>query len=164
MRMGLFIALLLIACEEKEIIDNAFTGNEVVYPLMAGSEYPVSGTLTIKEKKEGSAFLSIILTGTSGDVQHPVHLHMGSINTADAPVAALLTPLIGRIGTSETSLNKLADESTITYAELIGLNASVKIHLAAAGPDKDVILAVTNIGTAFSNNTDMARVNIAICQ
>lgn len=163
MRRWGFILLLLVACEEKVIQEEVFTGNEVVYNLQAGSAYAISGLLTLKEKTDGSTLVSIVLDGTEGDVQHPVHLHMGDLGQADADVAALLTPVEGKTGRSETILNQLADESAITYDELVQLSASIKIHLAEAGPGRDVILAGANIGAALSSNSN-ARLGIAVCK
>lgn len=163
MRRWGFILLLLVACEEKAIQEEIFTGNEVVYNLQSGSDYTISGLLTLKEKTDGSILVSIVLDGTEGDVQHPVHLHMGDLGEADAAIAALLTPVDSKTGKSETILKQLADESSITYTELVQLSASIKIHLAEAGPGRDVILAGSNIGIAVNSNST-ARLGIAICQ
>lgn len=161
-RLG-FALLLLMACEENEEATSSFTGNEVVYTLTAGSTYPITGTLTIKEKKDGSSFFLAELSGTEGSIEHPVHLHLGDLGTPDAAVAALLTPVLGSTGKSETTLSALANEATITFAQLIELNACVKIHLAESGPGRDVILAGTNIGTAVQKASN-SRIGIAVCQ
>jgi hypothetical protein len=163
MRRWGFILLLLVACEEKVVQEEVFTGNEVVYNLQAGSTYAISGMLTLKEKTDGSTLVSIALDGTEGDVLHPAHLHLGDLGLADADITALLSPVDAETGKSETVLKRLADESTITYAELTQLYACVKIHLAEAGPGRDIVLAGSNIGTAFSSNTN-ARVGIAVCK
>lgn len=161
-RVGLAL-LLLAACDEKEPLASEFTGNEVVYDLQAGSIYPTSGTLTIKEKKDGSSVIVTSLSGTEGDVQHPVHLHLGDIGMPDAEIAALLTPVSGSTGESKTTLSTLADETTISYAQLRTLHACVKIHLAESGPGRDIILAAGNIGSAVQAPSN-ARMGIAVCQ
>lgn len=161
-RLG-FVLLLLMACEENGETPDLFTGNEVVYTLEAGSTYTITGTLTLKEKKDGSAFILTEITGTEGSLQHPVHLHLGDLSTPDAEVAALLTPVLGSTGKSETSLSTLANETAITFAQLIELNACVKIHLAESGPGRDVILAGANIGTAVQAASN-GRIGIALCQ
>jgi hypothetical protein len=163
MRRWGFILLLLGACENQIIQEEVFTGNEVVYNLQPGSSYAISGLLTLKEKTDGSTLISIELEGTEGDVQHPVHLHLGDLGQADAAIAALLNPLEAKTGKSETLLKQLADESILTYSELVQLSASIKIHLAEAGPGRDVILAGSNIGTAVNSNST-ARLGIAVCQ
>jgi hypothetical protein len=160
----LFVLAIYASCQESDPSgDSEFTGKETTYALLAGSKYPVSGIATFKEKKDGSTLIDIAITGTEGDVEHPVHLHLGNTATADAEIAALLTPVIGKTGKSETHLKRLADESAITYQQLIELAASIKIHLAAAGPDKDVVLAAGNIGSCVDHSSS-GRVAIGVCK
>jgi hypothetical protein len=152
------------ACQENENALSDFTGNEVTYALQSGSVYPVSGAVTFKEKKDGTTRVVVALSGTEGNIFHPVHLHLGNIATPDAAVAALLNPVKGSTGTSETDLNTLADESPISYAALVELNACIKIHLADSGPDRDIILAGGNIGSAFNNASGRGRVEFGVCK
>jgi hypothetical protein len=163
--MRMFIAalaatILLAACQENDTIKSEFTGNQSVYALVPGSVYQISGTVTFKEKTDGTAKVEIVLTGTEGDVKLPVHLHLGNISTTGAGVTALLNPVTGKTGKSETYLTKLADESAVTYQQLIDLDACVKVHLAAAGPDKDIILAAGNIGKAAGSPSGRQSVNV----
>lgn len=120
--------------------------------------------MTFKEKKDGSTLVRVELSGTEGDILHPVHLHLGDITTPDSEVAALLTPVTGSTGISETALKILADESTITYAQLLKLTASIKVHLAATGPDKNIILAAGNIGEASARDLASGRTGVALCK
>lgn len=162
-RLGL-VLLALIACEDKENFKvSDFTGNEIIYSLEAGSEYNISGTATIKEKINGSSLVIIQLSGIDGAVEHPVHLHLGPIGTPDAEVAALLSPIVNASGRSESVLQRLADETPVTYSDLVKLSASIKIHLATAGPGRDIILAAGNIGSAVSDVSN-ARQAIAVCK
>lgn len=158
---GMILTVLFWSCQENEAIETAFTGNETVYALQAGSTYPVSGTATFREKKDGSTVISISVNGTTGDKQHPVHLHLGTLATPDVDVAALLTPVTGSSGKSETTLTLLADETAVTYNQLISLDACIKIHLAEAGPDRDIILAGGNIGNSIAAKTSD---RIAVCK
>jgi hypothetical protein len=161
---ALAILVFFNACRENEAVISDFTGNETVYPLLAGSAYPVNGTVSFKEKKDGSTLIHIALSGTEGELKHPVHLHLGNISTPDADVAALLTPVQGSTGISETTFTMLADESPITFQQLLQLNACVKVHLAAAGPDKDIILAGGNIGAASLDDTAGGRSGFKTCK
>jgi hypothetical protein len=156
------IALLAIGCQENELVSD-FTGNEVVYALQSGSVYPISGSATFKEKKDGNTVIIIELTGTEGELQHPVHLHLGDIASPGADVAALLTPVFGKTGKSETTLVHLGDEAMLNYAELIDLTACIKIHLADSGPDRDIILAGGNIGSA-ANARMRENVELGVCK
>jgi hypothetical protein len=137
----------LISCHEPEPAKSEFTGSEVTYALLPASTYQVSGTVIIKEKIDGYSLIKIQLTGTEGDIEHPVHLHVGNIETPDAAILALLNPVLGRTGISETNFSHLGDETPVLYQELIHLDASVKVHLSASGPNKDIVLAAGNIGS-----------------
>jgi hypothetical protein len=148
--LALFVGAVVIACQENESISVDTTGNEMVYPLQQASDYAISGTISIREKCDGS---SIVV----------VSLHLGTISEPGADVAALLNPVLGSTGQSETLLKQLSDETQITYRQLIDLSACIKVHLAASGPDRDIVLAGGNIGAA---NSDIAggRAGVGICK
>lgn len=158
-----FVVLLSVGCQENEAIKDNFTGNEVVYSLQSGPVYTISGTATFKEKKDGNTVIVIELIGTEGTIEHPVHLHLGEITAPGAEVAALLNPVLGSSGKSETTLTLLADETPISYSQLIGLDACIKIHLAASGPDRDIILAGGNIGSAAGARTSES-LKFSVCK
>ncbi len=154
----------ITGCQDSAVTEESeFTGNEASYALQAGSEYPISGTATFKERKDGSTLITISVSGTEGELQHPVHLHLGNISTPSADISALLNPVTGKTGMSETTLTKLADESSISYKQLIELNACIKIHLSSSGPDKDVVLAAGNIGEAAAD-VSSGRLGISVCK
>lgn len=158
---GIVLSAAFLGCQDSES-PTEITGNEVVYALEAGPDFEdISGTATFIEKKDGSAIIAIELEGTEGNTQHPVHLHLGDISEPDAEIAAMLAPVIGSTGKSQSLLTMLADETPITYAELIALNACIKIHLAVSGPDKDKVIALGNIGSAVSARTSG---KIGICK
>lgn len=161
--LGLAIGASLVACQENENIKSDYSGDETVYPLQQASAYNVNGTVTFKEKCDGSASIIVALSGTEGNIEHPVHLHLGNITAPGADVAALLNPVLGKSGMSETQLLRLADETSITYKQLIDMNACIKVHLAASGPDRDVILAGGNIGLA-ATDLSTGRSGIGICK
>lgn len=149
--------------EEGKPVDSDLTGNQVVYSLNQGSQYEISGTIILKEKKDGSTLAEIILTGASGNLQHPVHLHAGDISLPDADIIALLNPVDGKTGKSTTNITMLADESLITYNELKKFAGCVKIHLAASGPERDIILAAGNIGDLSTGNSS-GRLSVGTCK
>lgn len=152
----------LYGCQESQTVSD-FTGNEVTYALQQTSDYNVNGTVTFKEKRDGSSIILVDLQGTDGDVKLPVHLHMGDISAPDAEIAALLNPVIGTTGRSETHLVHFADETKLNYTDLIKLEASIKIHLSDVGPERDIILAGGNIG-AFATKGINGRVGIGVCK
>src|SRR5690242_4637178 len=112
----LFVAV-LFGCQEPDAV-SGFTGNEMSYQLMAGSEYDVSGSISFKERTDGYSTVIISLKGTDGTAKHPVHLHLGNIATEQAAVAALLSPVIASTGKSETLLTKLANDTPIMYKDI----------------------------------------------
>jgi hypothetical protein len=158
------IAIFFCSCQESETVKADFTGNESLYPLVSGSTYPVNGTVTFKERKDGSTLIQVEISGTEGEIKHPVHLHLGNITSPDADIAALLNPVLGKTGVSETVLSATADELVITYQQLIQLNACIKIHLSDVGPDKNIILAAGNIGAATSDGNPGGRMEIGVCK
>ena len=153
----------VLGCQESETAVSEFTGNEVAYSLQSGSVYDISGTITFKERKDGTAQAVVMLKGTEGDLQHPVHLHLGNISAPDADIAALLNPVVGKTGISETRLTALANEEPITFDQLIDLNACIKIHLSDVGPERDIILAAGNIGKAVYADPG-GRYGISVCK
>ena len=161
--IGCIAVLFMVACQETETKKSDFTGNETTYALKPGSPYNIDGTVTFKEKTDGTALITLKLNGTDGNTQHPVHLHLGNISTDGAAVAALLNPVEGSTGESETNLKQLADESLITYKELLQLDACIKVHLSITGPDQKVILAGGNIGKAASDDTSGGRLGFGVC-
>jgi hypothetical protein len=152
----------IYGCAENEAMRSDLTGNQITYALQAGSVYPVNGTVTFQEKKDQTTLVVIEVTGTEGSLTHPVHLHLGNTSAPAAEVSALLTPVAGNTGKSVTLLTALADESLITYSELTLLNACIKIHLGASGPDRDIILAAGNIGSA--SGSPNGRADISVCK
>jgi hypothetical protein len=154
----------VFGCQENEVVQDDLTGNETVNSLQSGSVYDISGTITFKEKKDGSTLAIVKLSGTEGNISHPVHLHLGDISAPGADVAALLNPVTGNTGKSETHLKNFADESPLSYSGLINLNACIKIHLAEAGPERDIILAAGNIGEAAGKDLSSGRLGIGVCK
>lgn len=154
----------MVSCQENEKAKDDLTGNQATYPLVAASEYEIDGTVTFQEKADGSTVVNVTISGTEGDIEHPVHLHLGTIAEPGAVVYANLNPVSGKTGKSETHLTTLADESVITYQELIKLFACMKIHLSSSGPQKDIVLAAGNIGKASSDDTSMGRLGIGTCK
>jgi len=157
----IFLAGIAVGCQESETISE-FTGNETTYALQQASEYVITGSATLKERKDGATTIVVQLSGTEGESKYPVHLHLGDITTPKADVAAILSPLLGKTGRSETLIDKLADETPISYKELINLNACMKVHLSDVGVERNIILAGGNIGIAVSNPT--GRRGFAVCK
>lgn len=161
--MFLFFVLAFVACQENESVSD-FTGNETTYNLQAASAYPISGVITFKERTDGTTTALVDLKGTDGDHKFPVHLHLGNLSTPDADIAILLNAVNASTGKSETQFSRMANESSITYKQLLDLNACIKIHLAESGPDRDVILSAGNIGQSTTDGSSSGRLGISVCK
>jgi len=160
---SILFAVILLGCQEPETVSE-FTGNEISYELMAGSEYNVNGTISFKERVDGFTTVLIDLKGTDGTAKHPVHLHLGTIATPQAAVAALLSPVIAATGKSETLLNRLADDTPVLYKDISRLDACIKVHLSDSGAGRDVILAGGNIGASYVKELSAGRqAGFAVC-
>ncbi|MEI9920586.1 MAG: hypothetical protein WDO14_17610 [Bacteroidota bacterium] len=160
---SILFAVVLLACQEPEAVSE-FTGNEMSYALVAGSEYDVSGTISFKERVDGFSTVEIALKGTDGTATHPVHVHLGTIATDGAAVAALLSPVIASTGKSETLFTKLADDTPIMYKDIVNLEACIKVHLSDQGAGRDVILAGGNIGAAYVEGLSGGRQAFSVCK
>lgn len=152
----------LISCSSDDETPDLYTSNEVIYMLEAGSQFPISGTATVKERTSGDLEFIIQLNNTDGDIEHPVHLHYGDISTPDAEIAAMLNPVFGETGQSITVLNQLGDETAFTFEDLQSFNGHIKVH-QDSGPNKDVILAYGNVGIATTQSVN-GRISIAVCK
>ena len=159
----LLVIIILSSCQESAVTESEFTGREIVYAIQPGSQYAISGTVTFKERKIGNTLVLLSLTGTEGKIQHPVHLHLGDISTPAAEISAVLNPVLGETGKSETILAQLADESSVSYQDLIEMEASIKVHLAESGPDRDIILAGGNVGE-LGKSISSGRTIFGICK
>jgi hypothetical protein len=158
-----YLAIALLGCQKSEVV-TSFTGNEATYALQPGSAYAVTGTIVFKERKDGQVTAVVQLTGTDGDSKLPVHLHLGDISKPGQDIALLLNPVMASTGKSETTFNKLSDESTIDYSKLSSLLACIKIHRGETGADRDIILAAGNIGAAVAQPASNGRAGVAVCK
>lgn len=161
--ISIFFVAVLLSCQEPEAVSE-FTGNELTYELTAGSQYAVSGSIVFKERVDGFTTVKIQLTGTDGSAMHPVHVHLGTISTPQADVAALLSPVVAATGLSETLLDRLADDTPVKYNDISKLKACIKIHLSDGGPGRDVILAGGNIGESYVEELSNGRQGFAVCK
>ena len=153
----------MASCQETAITESEFTGREIVYALQPGSQYVIDGTVTFKERKAGNTLIILSLSGTEGEIKHPVHLHLGDISAPAAEISAVLNPVLGKTGKSETILAQLADESSLSYQNLIEMEGSIKVHLAESGPDRDIILAGGNVGE-LAKSISSGRTVFGICK
>lgn len=167
MRQLLLLILFLLyisSCSEDK--EDLYTGKEVTYNLNQVSlDYDHDGKVTFKEMKIGALEITIQLSGEKGEDAYyfPAHLHNGTYDNPDAPMAAMLNPIDIRTLKSVTIINELSSGEVLRFDQLQNFDGHVKVHLAADGPDYKVILVAGNIGS--NDNTAIMNIDkIAICE
>jgi hypothetical protein len=160
--LGIFliVSALGVACQSGDQVTSVYTGNQTTYALQQASAYTISGTVTFKERKDGATTIQIALTGITDNDQHPVHLHLGDLTTNQASVAAMLSPVEGKTGQSETVISQLANDTKVSYTDLTKLDACVNVHLASVGSEANTILAAGNVGSAASKSVAAGRIGL----
>lgn len=160
--LGLLITVGLWSCSESE--PDIYTGEKIEFELFKSSDFDYNGTLLVQELKTGDVEFIIQLEGAkSTNISYPAHLHFGSYDQADAPIAQLLTPISGTDLKSVTVLNTLSDGSKVSFDQMKNFEGHVKIHLANEGPDYEVILVAGNVGASFNAELGFDPSKIAIC-
>jgi hypothetical protein len=154
------VLLSLGACSESE--PEKYTGRELAYQLFKSSEYDFTGNLLVKELTGGWLEFNLKLNGAKStvDYQYPAHLHFGTYDQADTPIAYMLNPVSAKSLESVTGLGKLSNGTQLDFEAMRLFNGHVKIHLASDGPDYKVILVSGNVG---GNSTAFDPQRIAIC-
>ncbi|MBS1950884.1 MAG: hypothetical protein OJF59_003274 [Cytophagales bacterium] len=155
------VGLTLITCQKSEVTSE-FTGRQATYGLVQASSYPVNGTVTFKERKDGATTVVIQLKGTTGVDQLPVHLHPGDITANGSGTVALLNMLKASTGVSTTIISTLADGSKVSYSDLLKTSAYLNVHASSSGPESAIILVAGNIGSN-STNSFSARMQVGNC-
>ncbi|MCL6258187.1 hypothetical protein M3O96_03760 [Aquiflexum sp. TKW24L] len=156
-------ALLLISCEQDK--ESLYTSNELTYNLYQGSDFAYTGKVQIKELLNGDLELTLELNGEKNKDPYyfPSHLHFGSYDSADSPIAFQLDPVDIRTLKSVTILGRLSDGSKLQFADLDTFDGHIKVHLADSGPEYQVILSVGNIGTNDNSPQAFKRDEMSIC-
>ena len=160
---GLIISLGLWSCSEPE--PDMYTGNQLEFELFQSSTYDFKGNLEVKELTTGGLEFTLRMDGAKAysDYLYPAHLHFGSYDQADAPIAHLLNPVSAKNLRSVTVLGSLSDGSKLTFEQMKAFDGHVKVHLANDGPDYGVILVSGNVGGNLSGEASFDPSKIAIC-
>lgn len=150
----------LLACvnEEEEI----YTENAIEYSLVAGSDYEFDGVVTIRELRTGELEVGMVLNGppSTETYLYPAHLHFGSYDSPNAPMAQMLTPIDARTLQSKTIIAHLHDGSNMDFERLINFDGHIKVHLAEDGPDYNTILVIGNIGANAKRTVKIDKMTI----
>ncbi len=160
--LGLLVTVGLWSCSDSE--PDLYTGEKIEFELFKSSDFDFNGTLLVQELTSGGLEFTIQLEGAkSGNISYPAHLHFGSYDQADAPIAQLLTPVSGADLKSVTVVNTLSDGSKVSFDQMKNFDGHVKIHLANEGPDYEVILVAGNVGANFNPELGFDPSKMAVC-
>jgi hypothetical protein len=91
----------------------------------------ISGKATFEKRKNGTALVTVALTGTTAGDSHPSHIHANSAAQGGGIVIDLAN-INGTTGLSRTSVTKLNNGTAITYDELLNFNGYLNVHLSSA--------------------------------
>ncbi|TVP44119.1 MAG: hypothetical protein EA341_17025 [Mongoliibacter sp.] len=161
----LLISLFFISCQEEDKIEQLYTGNELEYTLYQASDFEYSGVLFVRELMGGELELTIELQGEKGEEEYffPAHLHFGSYDVVDAPMAHMLKPIDIRTLKSSTVLGMLSDQRVLTFEDFKTLDGHIKVHLADSGPEYQIILAAGNVGANDNSPVNFDKENVTLC-
>ena len=157
----LTISFGLGSCAESE--DKYYTGRSLEVDLFQASTYAYKGKVEFRELVDGNLELVLRLVGykSSTAYSYPAHLHFGSYNQADAPIAQVLNPVSSSKLESTTQLGPLSDGRNLKFDDLAAFDGHIKIHLANEGPDYSVILVAGNLGP--KSKADFYPNQVAVC-
>lgn len=142
------ITVMIMGCEKIE--KTIYTGNEAEYELFQISfHHDYSGKAHFRELATGDLELTINLEGKAENrnYEFPAHLHHGTLDQGATDMFAMLNPVSIKTLKSVTILN----EEKIDFEKIQTFDGHIKVHLAADGPDKEVILVAGNIGRNFED-------------
>lgn len=155
---SLFIVglVLFAGCESDDPTDSL---QKSTYYLHRANYNPVSGKVTVTELSPGKLEFHIVLENTQEGIEHPAHLHFGSVSEV-GDLAYRLNPVDGSTGESYTVLDNevLTTGDTLTYSRFLEMDGSIKVHM---NEDyfKHMVLAFGNVG----KNEDYLFDGVAVC-
>lgn len=151
----LFILAVVSGCNEPEQV----TQRQKIYNMHQANLNPTKGSVVFTELAPARIQVEITLANTWEGVDHPAHLHFGSVREI-GELATVLTPVDGATGKSVTILDqvKLTSGQLLTYELLDQINGSVKVHMNDSYY-KHLVLSFGNIGL----NEDYTFDGTAVC-
>lgn len=116
---------------QGDIGQNELTGDKEEYSLGPVSNPGISGTASFEKRKNGTALVTVALTGTTAGDSHPSHIHANTAAQGGAIVIDL-TDIDGATGMARTSVTQLNSGTAITYDELLAFDGYLNVHLSDA--------------------------------
>ncbi|MFD2036171.1 hypothetical protein ACFSKL_15315 [Belliella marina] len=159
----LLLSPFFFACTDDK--DEEYTNNSIEYNLYQSSDYAYEGKLLVRELTSGQLELTVQLEGAKESEAYyfPAHLHFGSYDNPDSPIAYMLNPVDIRDLKSTTVLGLLSNGNSLTFEQFKSFDGHVKVHLAESGPDYEVILSAGNIGGNENAIEAFNREGISVC-
>lgn len=119
------------------------TGESVSYELTSLEGSSVEGTITFEERVDGYTLATVELSNLDEESEYPVNVYE---NTALAGGDLLLSlkSVDEADGESETIIQADEDGNTLTYEDLLEMNAHINVH--PDDDDLDTILAQSDMG------------------
>lgn len=140
--LGLLLVLLFtVSCYEEEGPQPTGTENEYILNSVGASG--VSGTVKFEALSNQTIRITLSLMGTSTGGNHPAHIHANSAATGGG-ILIDLNNVNGATGESITEISAFNDGTSLSYQELIGLDAHVNVHQSP--DDMGTLIAQGNIG------------------
>ncbi|MFC3880987.1 hypothetical protein ACFOSV_12395 [Algoriphagus namhaensis] len=156
------LVLLIVSCNKDS--EQRGYKNSVRFELFQSSDFEYTGFLEVFELNDGKVRMDIQLTGAnSPSLDFPAHLHFGAYDAPVAEIAAMLNPINGSDLKSSTILPTLADGEVLSFEDFQSFDGHIKIHLAAEGPDYEVILVSGNIGSNYTAGLGFDMDKITTC-
>ena len=157
----LSLAICMGSCKDAD--ENQYSGRTMEVDLFQASTYAYKGKVEFRELVDGNLELVLRMNGAKSDTEDtfPAHLHFGSYNQADAPIAQVLNPVSSSKLESTTQLGSLSDGRNLKFDDLTAFEGHIKIHLANEGPDYSVILVAGNLGP--KSKADFDPIQVAVC-
>lgn len=151
------------ACSDEN--EEKYTANSIEYSLYQSSDFDYEGKLTVRELTSGELELTVNLDGKKESDAYffPAHLHFGSYDNPDSPIAFMLNPVDIRDLKSTTVLGTLSKSNNLGFEDFKSFDGHVKIHLAESGPDYAVILSAGNIGQNDNSSAAFKLDEMTIC-
>lgn len=165
MKYTFLIGILLLGFSSCQPEENVINDAKSSYTLYQSSDFDYEGKATFQVLDNGEIELLVQLFGDkSNDAYfYTGHLHFGSFDQEDAPIAQVLNPIDSRTLMSRTVIGTLSDGSKPDVEALQDFDGHIKIHLADQGPDYNIILASGNIGRNDNSREAFNAQKLMLC-
>lgn len=163
-KLLLLLSLVICMGSCKDADENQYSGRSMEVDFFQASTYSYKGKVEFRKLVDGNLELVLRLVGSKSSTaySYPAHLHFGSYDQADAPIAQVLNPVSSIKLESTTQLGTLSDGKNLKFDDLTAFDGHIRIHLANEVPDYSVILVAGNLGP--KSKADFDPNQVAVCR